>query len=132
MKKKIYLAIPYTWNPTVSERIANKTAALLMKQGHVVFSPISHSHAIADEMEESLRLDHHFWMNQDLPFIDWADEVIVVCIGEMGHELIENSRGVQAELKYAKEHHKPVHVMTYYHENFEAQANSINAFLPVA
>jgi hypothetical protein len=69
-----------------------------MSEGHIVFSPISHSHPIADHLPDQLRTDSNWWMNQDLPFVDWADEVHVVCIGELGHELIEQSKGVQMEI----------------------------------
>lgn len=111
---KIYLAIPYTFNPTLSHKIANKITADLMSKGHVVFSPISHSHHIADHLPELLRTDSDWWMSQDLPFIEWADEVFVVCLGEYGADLIEKSQGVQAELAHAKKHNKLIHFIEYY------------------
>jgi nucleoside 2-deoxyribosyltransferase len=105
---KIYLAIPYTFGPEQSFRIANEVAADLMIEGHVVFSPISHSHPVADFLPPSLRTDSDWWMTQDLPFVEWADEVHVVVIGAHGAELIQNSRGVQMEVKKAGELGKPV------------------------
>jgi nucleoside 2-deoxyribosyltransferase len=114
MSKRIYLAIPYTFNPELSIGIANKIAASLMSFGHVVFSPISHSHNIADHLPESLRTDSHWWMKQDLPFVEWAEELHVVCIGEMGDKLIEDSKGVQMELAYARQLGKPVTIIDYY------------------
>lgn len=111
---KIYLAIPYTFNPELSQKIANQIAADLMTQGHVVFSPISHSHGIADHLPDNLRTDSHWWMDQDLPFVEWADELHLVCIGEFGHELIEQSKGVQMEIAHAKLHHKPIEIIEYY------------------
>lgn len=105
---RIYLAIPYSFNPKMSFDIANRVAADLMAMGHVVFSPISHSHPIADHMDEALRLDHDFWMRADLPLVEWADEVRVVVIGEYGLDLIEKSKGVKREMQYAKELGKPV------------------------
>ena len=86
---KIYLAIPYTFNPELSFKIANRMSAELMKKGHVVFSPISHSHPIADFLPDALRTNSNWWMTQDLPFVEWADEILVVVIGDMGGELIE-------------------------------------------
>ena len=44
---KIYLAIPYSGMAEESFRIANEVSAKLMNEGHIVFSPISHSHPIA-------------------------------------------------------------------------------------
>jgi nucleoside 2-deoxyribosyltransferase len=111
---KIYLAIPYTFNPERSFRIANKITADLMGKGHVVFSPISHSHSIADHLPEALRTDSNWWMNQDLPFVEWADEVHVVCLGEFGCDLIEGSKGVQMEIAHANLHRKPVKIIDYY------------------
>jgi nucleoside 2-deoxyribosyltransferase len=116
---KIYLAIPYSFNPELSADLANKAAARLMQDGHVVFSPISHSHGIADYLPPSLRTDSHWWMQQDLPFVDWADEVHVVVIGELGHELIEQSIGVQAEIKRAKQLGKPVHYVQHFKQLFD-------------
>ena len=40
---KIYLAIPYTGNENESFRVANLVAGMLMNQGHIVLSPISHT-----------------------------------------------------------------------------------------
>jgi len=111
---KIYLAIPYSFNPELSFRIANKVAAGLMADGHLVFSPISHSHPIADHLPEELRTNSNWWMKHDLPMIDWADKVHVVCIGENGSELIEQSKGVCMELIHAKETKKPIHIIEYY------------------
>jgi len=105
---KIYLAIPYTWDALKSFKIANTVAADLMSKGHVVFSPISHSHSIADHLDESLRYDQDFWMAQDLPMIEWCDVVSVVVIGEKGEELISASKGVQSEIAHAKKHFKTV------------------------
>jgi hypothetical protein len=113
---KIYLAIPYTFNPSQSFEIANKVASRLMSEGHVVFSPISHSHPVADHLPDALRTDSNWWMTQDLPFVDWADEVHVVCIGEYGCNLIEDSKGVQMEMEYAKQNHKPIKIIEYYHD----------------
>jgi nucleoside 2-deoxyribosyltransferase len=112
--KKIYLAIPYTFNPDLSFKIANEVSADLMSAGNVVFSPISHSHHIADFLPVNLKTDSHWWMTQDLPLVEWSDEVHVVCIGEMGSELIEKSKGVSMELQHAKKLGKPIKVITYY------------------
>lgn len=102
MNKIIYLAIPYTWNPTKSFEIANKIAADLMNEGHIVFSPISHSHPIADYLSPELRINQEFWMKQDLPLLQKCDEVFVVHIGSEGQTLIDESKGVQKELQRAK------------------------------
>lgn len=109
---KIYLAIPYSFNHELGFRAANKMAARLIDQGHIVYSPISMSHPIQQYMTQSNTFET--WMKQDLEFIDWCDEVHVVHIGEMGMELIEKSKGVTMELNYAKKHDKPIKIIEYY------------------
>jgi hypothetical protein len=91
----IYLAIPYTGQREFSYEVVNKVAGELMLRGHVVFSPISHSHAIAEASD--LTQAWEFWEKQDQAFINLADEVLVVCIDGWDH-----SRGVIAELEMAK------------------------------
>lgn len=113
---KIYLAIPYSFNPALSFKIANIITAKLMSEGHVVFSPISHSHPVADYLPDNLRTDSNWWMNMDLPFVEWADELHVVCIGDTGHFLIEESKGVQMEIAHAKFHSKDIKIYEYYHD----------------
>jgi nucleoside 2-deoxyribosyltransferase len=112
--RKVYLAIPYTFNPSLSHIIANTVTADLMQKGYVVFSPISHSHCIADHLPDIVRTDSDWWMTQDLPFVEWADEVHVVCIGENGHELIQGSKGCIMEINHAKRYNKPIKIIEYY------------------
>jgi len=61
----IYLACPYSHpDSNVREyrfKMANRAAAKLMRDGHIVYSPISHTHPIA--MEGDLPLD---WAYEDL------------------------------------------------------------------
>lgn len=108
---KIYLAVPYSFNPDKSFSIANRVAADLMSKGNIVISPISHSHPIADYLPKELRTDSNWWMKQDLPLMEFADEVHVISIGENGMDLINNSKGIQAELEYARSLNKPVKVI---------------------
>lgn len=110
---KIYLAIPYTFNPSLSHQIANKVAADLMNEGHVVFSPISHSHGIADHLPDLVRTNADWWMSQDLPFVEWADELHIICIGDNGCNLIEDSKGCQAEIRHAICKRKPIKVIDF-------------------
>jgi nucleoside 2-deoxyribosyltransferase len=113
MEEIIYLAIPYTFNPYKSFRIANEVAAKLMQKGKVVFSPISHSHVIADHLPEETRLSQSFWMHQDIPLLKACDKVLVVIIGKDGYDLIENSKGCQNELAIAKEYELEIEFYHY-------------------
>ncbi|MBF0235243.1 MAG: DUF1937 family protein, partial [Desulfamplus sp.] len=103
--KKIYLAIPYSHeSPEIRVtryQAANRKAAELMKAGNIVFSPISHSHPIANQ--ECLPLDAGYWQTMNESFIDWSDIVVVYRLAGGQH-----SRGVQAEIDYATKTGKPV------------------------
>ena len=105
---RIYLCIPYSFNPPLSFQIANQVAADLMQSGHIVFSPISHGHHISDYLPVELRTNSKWWMQHDLPLIEWADMVVVVVVGDSGHYLIETSKGVQMELGHAMDHGKEI------------------------
>jgi hypothetical protein len=112
MPTKIYLAIPYSWNHETSFRAANKITARLIDEGNIVYSPISLSHPVQDYMTKANTFET--WMVQDLEFVNWCDELHVVVIGEFGAELIEQSRGVQAELSAARDYNKPIKTINYY------------------
>jgi len=91
---KIFLSINYTGMEEKSFRIANKVAAKLISQGHIVFSPISHSHPIAKAM--GLRTDAEFWWPQNEEFLKWCDKVIIL----WSHDW-PDSKGVRKEWIFA-------------------------------
>jgi len=102
--KSIYLACPY-WHedPEVREERyvkVNKQAGLYMKEGLIVFSPISHSHPISLTMDNQ---DHSFWLEQDYYWLDKCDELWVFTLP--GWEV---SFGVSKEIKRAKSTGKTV------------------------
>ena len=95
--KKIYLAIPYSSiDHELSFMIANKKTAELMNLGHVVYSPISHSHIIAKDHD--LPKGWEFWEQIDRQFIAWCDELWVIKL-----EGWKESTGVKAEIIIALE-----------------------------
>lgn len=105
--KKIYLAIPYSnVDKELSFKVANIIAARLMNKGFIVFSPISHSHSIAEHC--GLPTSWEFWKTQDKAFIEWCDEVHVIILGKDGFNYIDNSKGVQGEIQVANKFHKPI------------------------
>jgi hypothetical protein len=112
-----YLAVPYTWNPERSFEIANKVSSYFMAEGKIIFSPVSHSHHIADHMAEPLRLSQEFWMNQDLPILRICDEIIFVLINahdvRSGEELLEKSKGCMRELSEAILENKSIKMCEY-------------------
>jgi hypothetical protein len=98
---KIYLAIPYTGMEQFSFETANLIAGRLMCEGHIVFSPISHSHPIAQTCELPKHWD--YWKQADMSFLGWCDEVHVVALEGWKH-----SKGVKAELEIGTIMGKPV------------------------
>lgn len=101
----IYLACPYTHparNVMVSRfEAANKAAGKLMSNGKYVFSPISHTHPIADSA--SLPRGWDYWEGYDRRILSCCNRVIVLKL-----EGWEKSTGVQAEIKIALELNLPV------------------------
>lgn len=105
--KKVYIAIPYTGDEATSFKLANQAAGDVINEGNIPFSPISMSHPIAEEC--NIEGNWEVWEKIDYAFIDWCDEILVI---NYDNDRVENSTGVQAEIKYAKEQGKPI-VMKY-------------------
>lgn len=99
-----YLASPYSHpDPAVREerfRAACRAAAALIRRGHVVFSPIVHSHSIA---QHGWPVDWGAWERQDRRFLAACDEVWVLTLDGW-----QESRGVEAEIAIARALGKPV------------------------
>lgn len=106
-----YLSTPYSHpDPIVEEQRFRKAAEIagrLMNQGLIMFSPISHCHPIKQEVNLPGTWD--FWSRLDYHYIDLSDEVIVAKMDGW-----DKSRGVKAEIAYAKSTGKPV---SYVDEN---------------
>ena len=106
----VYLASPYTPlnGEPVEERVtaACKAAAELMKHGNCVFAPIPHSHYIADHLGDDLRMDHEFWMRQDLAVLRHCDVVMVLTLDGW-----DRSKGVAREMAEATAWGIPVQYM---------------------
>jgi len=102
--KKIYLATPYTGTPEQQNerfRQACRLSAEVIRQGHCVFSPIAHSHFIS--RLGSIDGSHDSWKDQNETWLEWADEIWVAKMAG-----IEESQGVQWEIKWAFDHGKRV------------------------
>jgi nucleoside 2-deoxyribosyltransferase len=100
----IYLASPYSHpDPAVREQrfhAACRAAVALLHAGRVVFSPIAHSHPLA---QHGLPGNWQFWERYDRAFLERCDEVVVLMLDGW-----EESFGVQAEIRIAQELGKPV------------------------
>ena len=103
--KKIYLATPYTHKDenVMEQRFfeVTKVAAQLLNEGYNVYSPITHSHILAKY--HSLPTNWEFWKMVDTDYIEWADEVWILCL-----ECWEKSIGVSEETIIAKKLNKEI------------------------
>ena len=111
--KYTYLACPYSHpNPATRElrtRIADDYAARLMAAGHRVFSPLSHSHRVAEFLPTELLMDHDFWMKQDLPILAGASLMVILTL-----EGWTTSKGIAEEIEFAEARSIPVVHMSLY------------------
>lgn len=102
----IYIASPYTHpdRALVEWRVDAVSAytARLMREGKVAFSPIAHSHLVADHLEDK-RFDFEFWMLQDLPILARCDAMHVLCLDGW-----RASKGVAREILFALTHAIPI------------------------
>ena len=96
--RRVYVACPYSDGQRsvrdARARAANEVAGLLIRAGAVVFSPISHTHEMAEQ--QNLPTDYAFWERQCLAFVEWCDAMVVLAVDGW-----QESRGVVAELRAA-------------------------------
>lgn len=106
MAQRIYLATPYTHpDPQVREArffTVSERANALMREGFLVFSPITHGHLIG--VMGGLPGDFTFWKEHCLSFLHhWAEAVYV--LAQPGWQ---DSVGVAAEIEEAQRIGLPV------------------------
>ena len=80
MTRAIYLASPYS-SPRADVRhqrwmLACRAAAYLMREGHIVFSPIAHSHSVEIHGFDKPQ-SGNFWLAQDLPILSRFEELMI-------------------------------------------------------
>ncbi len=103
----IYLASPYSSNdPAVQQQRFDavcQVASNLMQRGFFIFSPICHSHPIA---QFGLPTDWAFWEKYDKKFLAMCDELWVLMLDGWGQ-----SKGVLAEMNLAYELGKTIRLV---------------------
>lgn len=77
--------------------MACEAAAKLMEVGHVIFSPIAHSHPIEAYGMGEIK-DANFWLHQDFAILSRCDELYVLMLPGW-----KESHGVNREIDYANE-----------------------------
>jgi nucleoside 2-deoxyribosyltransferase len=104
----VYLATPYSKYPAGIEaafREASRIAARMLTAGVPVYSPIAHTHPIA-EYGNLNPYDHDIWLPFDQAMMDAADACVVADMGGWAE-----SKGIAYEIDYFTSAGKPVHYM---------------------
>jgi len=105
----IYLAAPYSHELKRVKRdryrAVSKAAAILMKRGEIVFSPISMTHPMA--VYGDLPGDWLFWEKFDCEFLTVCDRFLIL---ELEGWMV--SKGVMAELDLARRLKKNIGTLT--------------------
>jgi len=108
MKTKVYLASPYDHEDEAVRKerfeIASKAAAIMMKHGYIVHSPIAHNHPINKFI--SPPRGYEFWLEQDFAWLDACDEVWVLSLNGW-----KDSYGIKEEVYRALLKRIPVRIV---------------------
>ena len=95
----IYLASPYSSPDPLIVRtrflLAEQVTAILMSQGHYVYSPIVHCHEIA--VKYAIPTDFAYWSGYNIDMIRRCDALYILTISGW-----EESKGVTGELAFAQ------------------------------
>ena len=103
----MYLASIYSLDNASPElrkeraRIATYVAGQLIKQGHVVFSPLTHNAPLEDQFDLPTSWD--FWCQFDATFLLRCDKLMVLTLDGW-----ERSVGIAGEIRLAKIHNIPI------------------------
>jgi hypothetical protein len=97
----IYLASPYTANVQVNFESTEQFVAAALQNGHMIYSPIVHNHALA--LKYKLPKDYEFWQKHNRAMLAKASQLWVLTL-----DGYKTSRGVQAEIVFAKQCEIPV------------------------
>lgn len=105
-----YLATPYAKWHGGHEDAFRHAAALggrLLAKGVHCFTPIAHSHPMAENAPSLGHADHSIWMPFDKQFVDAAFGIIVADMDGW-----RESKGVTMEVNWAREQGKPLWLMS--------------------
>jgi len=105
-----YLASPYTKYPSgIEDAFAEVccAAAWCLKNGIIVYSPIAHTHPVAD-FGGLDHFDHDMWMAFDRPMMEAAKGIIVCMMPTW-----ELSRGIDIEIAQFKNAGKAVYYLEW-------------------
>lgn len=117
MTKKIYIALPYSFNPKLSELVATSYAAdLISNRIGIPFSPVTHGHRLAKFMSEKDVNDSYLWHDLVLPYLRCCDEIHAIEFDQFTkqeNEALRNkSTGFKLELYEAKQLGIPIEIVS--------------------
>lgn len=100
MKKKIiYIGCPYSdKDPEIMKKRYSQITSItarLVKEGYVVFSPITYGHILCEF--EDMPVDFDFWQNLCIKFLQASDLMLVIKLDGW-----EGSKGLKEEVLYCK------------------------------
>lgn len=121
MKKKIiYIGCPYSdKDPKIMEeryKQITSITAKLVKEGYVVFSPVTYGHVLCEF--EDMPVDFDFWQNLCIKFLQASDLMLVIKLDEW-----ENSKGLKEEVMYCKKN--GIKVVEYNFNDVDSVANKV-------
>jgi len=130
----VYLASPYS-NGVKAVRndrhLAAITAYRLLcekypRPWYQFFSPITHSHNIAEQMGN--QLDAEYWITLDMTLLNrWADELWVLMMDGW-----EDSRGIAVEMSWARVWKKPIRCVEFDEHGYPVSVTENYLFPQVA
>lgn len=131
MREIVYLACPYTDSKVhVREerfRAATEAAAALIRQGRIVFSPITMTHPIDVVLSEGEgTLGSDFWVSFDEAFMSCCSEMIILQVPGWN-----TSRGIAREVEFFRSQRKPISIMSADHQLMPASPTALE-LLPIA
>lgn len=109
--KRIYLAAPYSADYYAKRherfRMVSRKASELLRDGNLVFSPITHSHYLAERYNCLISDDE--WRVWYISFLEyWATDLYVLRLCGW-----DKSKGVSTEIEYAKKKGLPITYVDY-------------------
>lgn len=99
-----YLATPYSkWTHGLQDAntVAQMLAARLLELRLPIYSPIAHTHGIAEFVTGVDKRDHEFWLAADKPLFDAAYGLLIADLQGW-----RDSKGVTLEIKWCREQKK--------------------------
>jgi hypothetical protein len=110
-RRVVYLACPYSDGDARvrKERFeaATRAAAQLIKQGHIVYSPITMTHPIDVVLAGGVgTLGSDYWVNFDAAFMEFCSEMIILRAPGW-----DESQGIKREVEYFSTHEKRIRFM---------------------